>query len=79
VYHVLTKENKLPLSFSVRSKHTVFAIFRLPFAANKQSLPFPFSVCSKQMEMQMEIYIFIYTVYCRFKQEMEKRSPGKFS
>jgi hypothetical protein len=46
VYRLPTKENKL-----------AFSVFR--FQKTKGGLPFPFSVCSKQTEVAVSVYIYI--------------------
>jgi hypothetical protein len=49
VYHLPTKENKLPFTMSVCSEQTKVCLICFLFAANKRKLPLkvPFFVCSR--------------------------------
>jgi hypothetical protein len=71
VYCLPTKKKKLPFSVSVGTKTNEVRRLHFLFAANKRKLPF--SVSSS-----FPIYIYIYTVCCRFKPKMENGRPGNF-
>jgi hypothetical protein len=87
VYHFPTKENRLLFSVSNRSKQTEDCHFLFRFAANKQKLPFSFTVVPFCLCVCVCLYsfcskIYIYTVFISISYASVsngKRKPRRFS